>query len=160
MSVKNDLLRGIENVDECGPIEIFSELISSTPYTRIAVSKPNKKKSKSLKLSLEVISPNFTAKHEKMVQRIQNNIAQDINNKVVRQLHTYYNTKINALESTINVLQNGVETKNELDRIKSVFKQREADLQAEIDDLKNDLIDCKATVENKEKVITMLNQCK
>ena len=95
-----------------------------------------------------------------MVQRIQNNIAQDINNKVVRQLHTYYNTKINALESTINVLQNGVETKNELDRIKSVFKQREADLEAEIENLKNDLSDCRTTVENKEKVITMLNQCK
>ena len=95
-----------------------------------------------------------------MVQRIQNNIAQDINNKVVRQLHTYYNTKINALESTINVLQNGVETKNELNRIKSVFKQREADLEAEIENLKNDLSDCKTTVENKEKVITMLNQCK
>ena len=95
-----------------------------------------------------------------MVQRIQNNIAQDINNKVVRQLHTYYNTKINALESTINVLQNGVETKNELDRIKSAFKQREADLEAEIENLKNDLSDCRTTVENKEKVITMLNQCK
>ena len=95
-----------------------------------------------------------------MVQRIQNNIAEDINKKVVSQLHTYYNTKINALESTISVLQNGVQTKNELNRIKSVFKQREADLEAEIDDLKNDINDLKATVENKEKVITMLNQCK
>ena len=95
-----------------------------------------------------------------MVQRIQNNIAQDINEKVVRELHTYYASKITALESTINVLENGVETKKELERIKSIFKQRENDLQDEIDELKDSLNDCRSTIENKEKVITMLTQRK
>ena len=100
------------------------------------------------------------AKHEKMVQRIQNNIAQDINEKVVRELHSYYASKITALESTVSVLENGVETKAELKRIKSGFKEKTASLQEEIDDLKLGLSDCRATVENKEKVITMLTQCK
>lgn len=94
-----------------------------------------------------------------MVQRIQNNIAQDINEKVVRELHSYYASKITALESTISVLENGVETKAELKRIKIAFKERIDTLQDEIDDLKLNLNDCRATVENKEKVITMLTQC-
>ena len=44
LTIKNDLLNRIDH-SGCGATEIISELVSSIPYTRIAVSKQNKKKS-------------------------------------------------------------------------------------------------------------------
>lgn len=44
MTIKNDLLSRIDHTG-CGAVEIISELVSSIPYTRIAVNKQKKKKS-------------------------------------------------------------------------------------------------------------------
>ena len=155
---------------ECGPVEIISELKSKVPYTRLFAppsdndvslnepafpgsSSPGKSVPKRKKSKINpLISINYTinvAKEEKIVDKIREDIAKDLNDRIIKQLHKFYAEKIMNLEATINYLETGIETKKEMDLLKKTFMAREEQLEKEINI-------CKQTIANKEEIIGVL----
>lgn len=63
----------------------------------------------------------------------------------------FYEEKIATLEETIDVLDQGVENKKQLEKVKEVFKEREEEL---VEDIKT----LQVEVENKDKIINVLKR--
>ena len=63
----------------------------------------------------------------------------------------FYEDKIETLEETIAVLDQGVENKKQLEKVKEVFKERE-------DELVEDIKTLQVEVENKDKIINVLKR--
>ena len=63
----------------------------------------------------------------------------------------FYEEKIATLEETIDVLDQGVENKKQLEKVKEVFKEREEELVGDIKTLQ-------VEVENKDKIINVLKR--
>ena len=63
----------------------------------------------------------------------------------------FYEDKIETLEETIAVLDQGVENKKQLEKVKEVFKERE-------DELVEDIKTLQVEVENKDKIIDVLKR--
>ena len=70
---------------------------------------------------------------------------------IMTQMFQFYEEKIATLEETIDVLDQGVENKKQLEKVKEVFKEREEEL---VEDIKT----LQVEVENKDKIINVLKR--